>query len=394
MFGNNKAIKWVEGRKNWQQKLDNLASKNEEIIWIHAASLGEYIQAKPLISDLKSNPETKSHRIIVSFFSPSGYEYINENDQIDGITYLPVDTKKNARIFLDILKPKIAIFVKYDFWFNFLSELQKRNIPTLYFSCNFRKEQFYFKKSSDWQRSIMKKIDIIQTLNQSSVDLLSEYDFTNAKVGGDTRFDQVITNSENSQPIELIAQFKQSDLTLILGSSWPEEENLLSHYLEQPDNLLKIIIAPHDISERHLTQIEARIPNTIRYSRLNNNNLNQSRIVIIDNIGMLSNLYQYGDIALIGGGFNNALHNTLEAAIFDNLILFGNNHSKYPEAQQLIDFGGGIEIANKEEFTSTLNRVISAPEDLKKHQKKAKEFIVSNSGASNKVMTDVIRLLK
>jgi 3-deoxy-D-manno-octulosonic-acid transferase len=225
LTGNSKAIKWLEGRRRWRRKLNR--KKWNAPIWIHASSLGEFEQAKPLIEKIKHDKDLSEKQIIVTFFSPSGYLASRNYDTVTGSYYLPLDIPINVRSFLNIVKPSIAIFVKYDFWFNYLIELQKRNIPTLYFSCNFRKNQIYFKNGSSWQRSILKKIDFIYSLNEESNAILEKNQFTNIGVCGDTRYDKVAQNAERKVPVELIEKFKDSKFLLLAGSSWPIEEEIV-----------------------------------------------------------------------------------------------------------------------------------------------------------------------
>lgn len=392
LLGSSKAIKWVEGRKNWFETLSK--AKLDQVIWVHASSLGEFEMAKPLIEQIKEDNHLKGRQILVTFFSPSGYEMSNDYPLADGIFYLPIDTKKNAKKFLDCVNPSIAIFVKYDFWFNFLSELQRRKIPTLYFSSNFREGQFYFKSIASWQKKIMQSIDSILCLNEKSKDILTSHGFANTGISGDTRFDKVIQNAERCTPVALIDQFSKDSKVLILGSSWPVEEGLLSNYLnDHVRDDLKIIIAPHDISEDHLIEIEQKIDSgLIRFSKLTKDNADSSKIVLIDNIGMLSNLYQYGDIAFIGGGFTNSLHNILEACTMGNALIYGGNIKKYPEGIELAKEGGSFSI-KEEEFNQSLNRLLDDQELLKHYQSTCKEFVYKHQGATNIVFSKMKELI-
>ena len=398
LFGNQKAKKWTNGRKNWRNTLHKyLENSKSKIIWIHATSLGEFDQVKPLIEKIRNDEFFKNYKILVTFFSPSGYEYSKNYPLADYYFYLPADTIKNAADFIKITNPSIAVFVKYDFWFNYLEKVQEKHIPIIYFSCNFRKNQIYFKNSNKWQLDILKKTDRILTLNEASNSILEQHKFTNNSICGDTRFDKVVQNANRCQPVPLIEKFKQNKKLLILGSSWEKEEETLVYFLKKnPDwNLnLKIIIAPHNIYTQHVKEIENILPvKALKYSESNGENITQFDILIIDNIGMLSNLYQYGDIAFIGGGFTNRLHNILEAATFGNALLYGNNHTKFPEAQQLKDFGGGFDVNDKNEFSATLNKLLTNSELLNTTQTRAKEFITKNTGATDIVFEEVKKLI-
>lgn len=392
LLGSSKAIKWVEGRKKWLKKLQNANLKN--VIWIHASSMGEFEMAKPLIEKIKEDPEFNKRQILVTFFSPSGYEMGKDYPLADGVFYLPLDTKKNAIKFLNCIQPELAIFVKYDFWFNFLNELQNRKIPTLYFSSNFREGQFFFKKAAGWQRSIMKKIDSILCINAEAEKTLQANGFSNSDVCGDTRFDKVIQNAERCTPVPLIEQFSKEGKILILGSSWPIEEGLLAEYLNQHvRDDLKIIIAPHDISEDHLLEIEGKIERGLtRYSKLDKENVASTKIILIDNIGMLSNLYQYGDIAFIGGGFTNALHNILEACAMGNALIYGGNIKKYPEGVELANEGGSFSI-KEEDFNESLNKLLDDEALLIQCQSTCKNFVYKHQGATEIVFKKAKSLL-
>ncbi len=392
MIGSSKAIKWVEGRKDWLRKLQE--SKLNDVIWIHASSMGEFEMAKPLIEKIRADKQLGKNQILITFFSPSGYETGKDYKLVNGVSYLPLDTKKNAQKFIDTVHPKLAIFVKYDFWFNFLNELEARKIPILYFSSNFREGQFYFKKAAGWQRQIMQRINSILCINTKSEKVLLANGFTNTGISGDTRFDKVIQNAERSTPVPLIEQFSKGSKVLIAGSSWPIEEGLLSNFLSTyVRDDFKVIIAPHDISDNHLEEIENKIDRGLtRFSKLTKNNVSTTKIILIDNIGMLSNLYQYGDIAFIGGGFTNALHNILEACAMGNALIYGGNIKKYPEGVNLAEEGGSFSI-KEEDFADALNRLLDDDALLEQCQATCKQFVYKHQGATDIVFDQMKRLL-
>ena len=390
LLGNQKAVKWAEGRRKWQEKLREKSWHAP--LWIHASSLGEFEQAKPLIEKIKKEIDKE---VVVTFFSPSGYEYCKNYELADGVYYLPLDTGKNAREFISIVNPSLAVFVKYDFWFNFLKTLQQNGIPTLFFSSNFRKGQIYFKKTAAWQRSIMRKIDFIFCLNEASRDVLKEFDFKNIGICGDTRFDRVAQNAERVVEFPIIEKFKGDERLLILGSSWPLEEDILAKYIQTsfPDNL-KVIIAPHDISEEHLVDIESKFERGLkRLSSVDKETVQNHKIILIDNIGMLANCYYYSDYAFVGGGFNNSLHNILEAASMSNVLLYGANISKYPEGQGLNDFGGSFALKESVEFSQRMKELLNSEELTTAMQEKSKNFVDQHKGASDKVFAKVKELL-
>ena len=397
VFGNRKAKKWAAGRIDWRKTIKTHLGRAEKNIWIHATSLGEFEQVKPLIEKIKADIAFSEYKVVVTFFSPSGYEYSKNYELADFKFYLPIDTKINAADFIELINPSIAIFVKYDFWFNYLELLQKKQIPHLFFGCNFRENQIYFKAVNKWQVDILQKINRLFTLNKQSFDVLKNNNFSNMEICGDTRFDKVIQNANRCQPIALIEQFKQNKVLLILGSSWEREEDVLVEYLEKNkewNKQLKIIIAPHNIYGNHISEITEKLPvKALKFSEANENNIEDFDILIIDNIGMLSNLYQYGNISFIGGGFTNRLHNILEAATFENALIYGNNHAKFPEGKKLTEANGAFAINDANEFAKHLNRFIENNGVLETTQRNAKAFIENNKGATDIVFKGMKDLL-
>jgi len=398
IFGNKKAVDWVEGRKNWKEYLQKFRDLNNasKTVWIHASSLGEFEQVKPLIEELKKQYSSNEISVLVTFFSPSGYNYAKDYTFAEGVMYLPIDTVANAKFFLDTLRPDIAIFVKYDFWFNFLKQLQIKKIPIIYFSSKFRSGQFYFKSGMQWQLEIMKKIDVIQTHDSQSYDLLKEKGFTNVSIGGDTRFDKVYQTKNNFLEIDLVHRFKKDKSLFILGSSWPPEEKIVSTVQKGVLDLgFKICVAPHDISPSHISSIQGQFPNHILFSEVNDDTkLDEYDVLIVDNIGKLKTLYNYSDVAFVGGGFSNKLHNILEPAVFSNVILFGDDHSKFPEAEELIDAGGAFEITSGSELITFFENIASKREELLALQETSFNFIENNTGATKKLLDAVLVNLK
>ena len=376
LFGNKKAKEWTSGRKNWQNQLRDLP---ENSIWIHASSLGEFEQVKPLIEKLNERGE----KILLTIFSPSGFPAAKEYELVEKTIYLPLDTKSNATEFLDLAKPKAAVFVKYDFWFNFITQLHERKVPTFFFSCTFRSNQIYFKSINRWQIELLKSCTKILVNNKESLALLQKHNFKNTGTSGDTRFDKVIQNAARATPVPEIEEFKEDKKLLILGSSWPLEEEMAVS-LRNED--LKILIAPHDISEKHIQGIQKLFPDSNRFTQEKSP---LDKIWILDTMGMLSNCYQYADFAFIGGGFTNKLHNTLEPATFGNMVIFGNNHSKYPEAQLLIDNGVAFSIEKKDELKAIISDLISNNDSLNQIKSKSQRLVESNKGATNKIFQEI-----
>lgn len=377
---NNKAKLWVDGRKDILQNIKSTINPSDEISWFHCASLGEYEQAKPVIEKLKQqNPKFK---ILVTFFSPSGYEIKKNEPLIDYVFYLPIDTENNAKQFIEIIKPKMVFFVKYEFWYNYINQLNKKNIPTYLISGVFRENQLFFKWYGKWYKKVLNGFTHFFVQNSDSEKLLIANNFTNVTFSGDTRFDRVYENSLNPKQLPLISQFKNNNILIVGGSTWQPEEEILADYIKSNPNQ-KLIIAPHDISEKHITQIENLFNRkTLRYSKANESNIQSTNILIIDNIGLLSTIYQYTDIAFVGGGFSGALHNILEPASFGNVVLFGQKHQKYHEAKDLISANGGFSIQNNIEFKHKIELLLP-----KLHQYKinSKNFIIENKGATDKI---------
>ena len=398
IFGNSKAKKWTAGRKDWRKNFKYQLSGTRKNIWIHATSLGEFEQVKPLIEKIKGDSSFYEYKIVVTFFSPSGYEHGKHYDLADFTFYLPIDTKANAVDFIDLINPSLVIFVKYDFWFNYLQLLQQKEIPHLFFGCNFRENQIYFKPGNKWQVEILQRINRLFTLNKQSFDVLKNNNFSNIEIGGDTRFDKVIQNARRCKPIALVEKFKQNKALLILGSSWEKEENILADYLEKNkewNKQLKIIIAPHNIYGNHISEIMGKLPvKSLKFSEANEHNIEGFDVLIIDNIGMLSTLYQYGNISFIGGGFTNRLHNILEAATFSNALIYGNNHAKFPEGKQLIETNGAFAIKDANDFSNCINRFFENKKLLESTQQRAKAFIENNKGATEIVFKGINELLK
>ncbi|MCC7331165.1 MAG: 3-deoxy-D-manno-octulosonic acid transferase [Flavobacteriales bacterium] len=378
---NYKAKLWVIGRKNLLQKIKSTVKPTDEIVWFHCASLGEYEQAKPVIEKIKNQYNT--YKILVTFFSPSGYEIRKNDSLVDYIFYLPIDTKSNAVQFIKITRPKIVFFVKYEFWYNYICQLKQNNIPTYLISGVFRENQLFFKWYGKWYKKVLSGFTHFFVQNKHSEQLLISSGFTNVTLSGDTRFDRVYENSKNPKQLPLIEKFKDNKNLLIGGSTWKSEEEILAEYIKSNPGQ-KLIIAPHTIDEKHLREIELLFQQkTLRYSLANEMNINTTNILIIDCIGLLSIVYQYTDIALIGGGFSGALHNILEPASFGNAVIFGSNHQKFHEAQELISAGGGFSVNSAADFKNILEIILS---NLNQNKQNSKAFILKNTGATDLIL--------
>lgn len=345
---NVKAKLFINGRKRIFELIASKISETENPVWFHFASLGEFEQGRPVLEKIKSiKPKEK---IVVTFFSPSGYEIRKNYALADGIFYLPIDTPSNAKKFIALIKPKMAIFTKYEFWPNYFKTLSKNNIPLYIISGIFRPNQIFFKWYGGFYRNVLKCVTHFFVQNEESLRLLKSIGVDNVDISGDTRFDRVYENALQPKELPIIKQFCGDNPVLIAGSTWPDDEKLLVDLAAKyPD--WKIIIAPHEIHASHIEEIERLFPESIKFSDLETPNANrQMQTLIIDNIGMLSSLYQYGKIAYIGGGFGVGIHNTLEAAAFGLPVIFGPNYDKFQEAKDLINIGAAKSISNAEEL--------------------------------------------
>ena len=379
---NNKIKLGAKGRNETFRKLEKSLLETEKTLWFHCASLGEYEQGLPIFEALRKDyPE---HKIVLSFFSPSGYEIRKNSPVADIVVYLPLDTKPNARRFLDLVHPELTIFVKYEIWPNFLNELRKRQLRAILISSVFRKNQSFFKFYGKQTRKALFAFEHIFTQNESSKALLEGINFNNVTVSGDTRFDRVTNQLNQNNTIGFIEEFKQDNLCVVIGSSWPEDEKLIVEYINtKADHNLKFIIAPHNIKSAQIQNLKENInKKSILFSEKQNKNLKEYNILILDTIGLLSKVYSYADIAYVGGAIGKTgLHNTLEAAVFGVPIIIGNNHQKFPEAQAMINNKGMVAVSNQEE----LNRAFSdfALNNSKRitYGNNNKFFIENNTGA-------------
>lgn len=387
---NQKANLFVQGRKNIFQSISNKINQKEKHIWFHFASLGEFEQGRPVLEKLKNNHPDK--KVIITFFSPSGYEIRKNYALAKGIFYLPLDTKSNAKMFIEAINPEMAIFTKYEYWYHYFSELHHRNIPLYIISGIFRENQVFFKPYGGLYRKILSFVSHFFVQNQESVDLLKTIGFENTSLSGDTRFDRVYENALTAKKLTEIEQFCDEKPTLIAGSTWQEDEKLLSALPEKYSDW-KFIIAPHEIDENHIQSIEKLFSNSIRFSvlssefvlqKLHSSNL-KSNVLIIDNIGMLSSLYQYGKMAYIGGGFGAGIHNTLEAAAFGLPVIFGPKYNKFQEAKDLIKIGAAQSISSMEEMQNAFEYFKENTEATVA----AKVYVAHKKGATDLILKEI-----
>ncbi len=392
---NSKAKKWVKGRRNVFKKLKETIPKNEKIVWIHCSSLGEFEQGRPVIERLKA--QGTRHKILLTFFSPSGYDVKKNYDGADWIFYLPMDGLRNAKRFLEIVNPSLVIFVKYEFWYYYLKKIKNRNIPLLLISALFRKDMPFFKWYGGLQRKMLARFDHLFVQNSASKKLIDEIGLAGiCSISGDTRFDRVIEIAEKFEPIPAIEQFIGNSKTIVAGSTWKQDEKLLQgvfHLLNLP--ALKLIIAPHETGDKHLYELKKLFPGSITFSELTSNRqiilMSRQRepydILIIDNIGMLSHLYKYGYINYVGGGFTKGgVHNVLEAAVYGKPVFFGPNYKKYKEATDLIDKKGAVSISSAEDLANTFLALRMDPQQHQEFSKASKNYVQKNTGATEKII--------
>jgi len=376
---NKKIKKGIQGRKNWRNSLDDIP-KDANVIWFHCASLGEFDQGLPVMSALKKN--TPNAFILLTFFSPSGMNHYHKREHpVDLAIYLPFDTKSNARLFLQKAKPCLALFVKYEFWPNFILGCKKAKVKTVSISTLLRSNQIYFKWYGGFFRGALKKIDYFFVQNQQSKTLLESIGVKQIEISGDTRYDKVIQHKNSSTSTDsVLSKFAAEGPILIAGSSWEVEEKIIKKHLESNTNT-KVIIAPHNVSSNNIERIQSLLDcPSVRYTKYEQYQGN--RVLILDTIGHLTSAYQYADYALIGGGFSGNLHNILEPAVYGISVFFGPRHQKFPEAQSFIDGGIGFVIENAEE----LSQKIKALGDQEELKQKIESFMQSQAGATDKIV--------
>ena len=380
---NQKIKKGVIGRNKTFAILKKNITPTDKTLWFHCASLGEYEQGLPVFKGLRSH--YKNHKIVLSFFSPSGYEIRKNSPIADVVIYLPLDTKDNAKKFFNILNPELTVFVKYDIWPNFLNELKQRQLKAILISAAFRKNQSYFKFYGKPLREALFAFEHIFTQNEISKKLLESINYKHVTVSGDTRFDRVYNQLEQNNTLQFIEDFKQNNLCVVAGSTWPEGETLLINYINnnQAAKNVKFIIAPHNIKQSQIKTIKEQITHdVVLYSEKDNKQTANAKVFIIDTIGLLTKIYNYSDIAYVGGALGNTgLHNTLEPAVFGVPIIIGNNHNKFPEAKALIDNGGMFSISNQKEFDTILSELITNNKKRQTSGNKNITYIKKNKGA-------------
>ena len=376
---------FVNGRKGVWKTLKPL--QGQSVVWFHCASLGEYEQGLPVMEQFKK--EYPHYKLLVTFFSPSGYENKKNNTIADVTTYLPLDTTSNVRRFLRIANPSLAVFVKYEFWPNYLLALQKQAISTLLISAVFRKKQIFFKPYGGWMRRALYSFSHIFTQDKNSAQLLQSIGFNYVTVSGDTRYDRVSHQIEVGNHIDFIDDFKQDNLCVVAGSTWPEDEAILIDYINNASKNVKFIIAPHNLKEAQITALVRQLtPKTIRFTQLNDTDKTQAQVFILDTIGLLKKVYSYADVAYVGGAMGaTGLHNILEAATFGVPIVIGKNFSKFPEAIALQHRAGLFSVSDKKELNEVFDKLLTNQKFRERTGMICGHFVQQRTGATQAVMT-------
>lgn len=383
---NPQAKAFIDGRRGQFKRMKAAVGKHDQIIWFHCASLGEFEQGRPVMEAFRQT--FPDYKILLTFFSPSGYELRKNDPLADYVFYLPMDKKRNVHRFLKIFKPSLAIFIKYEFWFHYIDGLYKNKIPVFLVSGIFRRNQHFFRFYGRWFRQQLQKVSWFFVQNETSAELLNHIHVFHHEISGDTRFDRVLQIKNQAQPLDQIKRFKNTGKLLVAGSTWPPDEDILLQFSQTSTPHVKIIIAPHKVDENHIKNIinkfEAYQP--VRYSQFDETDPAKSRILIIDQIGLLSSIYQYADLAYIGGGFGVGIHNLLEAAVYGIPVLFGPNYQRFKEAHDLLKNGGGFTIDSAKAFINTGKHLLNSPDLYLKASKAASNYVIENAGATEYII--------
>ncbi|WP_026724291.1 3-deoxy-D-manno-octulosonic acid transferase [Flavobacterium sasangense] len=385
---------FVDGRKSVFQTLSDKIQSSDKTIWFHAASLGEYEQGLPVIEAIKQ--QFPNHKIVVTFFSPSGYEVRKNNTVADVTVYLPLDTISNAKQFIQLVHPEMAFFIKYEYWPNYLNELKKQQIKTYLISGILRENQAFFKWYGGFYRNALKTFDYFFVQNESSKKLLQSIGFNNVKVSGDTRFDRVVSILERDNSLDFIEQFKDNKTTIVIGSSWPKDESLLINYINQSSDDVKFIIAPHNIKQEQIQELKNAITKKIVLFSENVEtrhalSLQEYSVFIIDTIGILTKIYSYADIAYVGGGFGNpGVHNILEPATFGVPVVIGPNYSHFAEATALVNMEGCISIQNQTQLNEAFDLLLHNEDERLEKGHICSTFVQMNKGATQTIINHIL----
>lgn len=391
---NKKAKLIIQGRKETFLKIKKGISKKDKVAWFHAASLGEFEQGRPLIEAFRTKyPE---YKILLSFFSPSGFEVRKNYDKADVVVYLPSDSIKNAKRFIKLAHPEYVFFIKYEFWYNFISRAKHKGAKVYQVSLILRTNQYFFSNWGSWYRNQLKNFDYFFVQNNQTRYLLDSIGLNNCLITGDTRFDRVWEIAKKSKDFPKVEEFCQNDKIVLMGSSWEKDEEMMKEAMENTKSSFKLIIAPHQIQNSHIQQIKYLFPNSIKYSEIENidysNKDNLDNVLIIDSIGILSSLYKYATVAYIGGGFGVGIHNILEAATFAKPIIFGPNHLKFKEAIDLIEKEGAFSFKESNKLVDVIDKLLEKEDYYKKSSDICSGYIEENIGACERILSKIEQL--
>lgn len=383
-FFNSKARKWVHGRKGWKRKLSKAFSEGDKIAWFHAASLGEFEQGRPVMEAFRKH--YPDYKILLTFFSPSGYEQKKNFEGADAVMYLPADCRANTRYFVSALKPAIAIFIKYEFWYNYLAELNRQKIPTVFISAHIKGNEPFFKWYGSWFRKILRRVDHFFVQDQASALLLQQTGISNITVSGDTRFDRVADILEDKREYPDIEKFCEGHQLLLAGSTWPPDEEVLAGLPgKYPD--LKLIIAPHEVNEERVKQLINTLNIDVAlYTKDDSSTWKDKQVLILDTIGVLSSIYRYADVAYIGGGFGSGLHNIQEPAVNAIPVVFGPKYNNFREATDLVKQEGAFSIQSPEEMNKVLSVLLTDAQKYQFAASRCRAYMMENTGATEKIM--------
>lgn len=384
-----KARAFILGRKGLFDRLSFVMQKNSKpVIWIHAASLGEFEQGRTIIEELRN----QDHQIFIllTFFSPSGYEACKDYKHADYISYLPLDTPKNASRFVSMVHPKMVLFIKYEFWYYYLRVLRASGIPVMVASAVFRSNQWFFHRTGRFLRKELARLEWFFVQDENSITLLKKYGIGHASLTGDSRYDRVVEISENGKDFPILKAFKSDQPLMVLGSIWPSDLGRLQDFIRIHSKTLKFIIAPHELNNSFLKKLYA-IPDSIAYSSIPERFPESARVIILDTMGMLSSVYRYADYAYVGGGFKGALHNLLEPAVYGIPVFFGEhtNNQKFIEATEVISAGAGFSFYGIEEFVAKFEHLKNDQQAYQKAGAAAKEFVRARTGATQKIVKKI-----
>ncbi len=389
---NVKARRWLKGRRGMWKKIRKSIPADAKVYWFHCSSLGEFEQGRPVIEEIRN--KVPDCFILLTFFSPSGYELRKNYPGADLVSYLPLDTRFNAWRFINLVKPSAVYFIKYEFWYYFLRTLHKKKIPVFLVSAKFREDQAFFKWYGTWYRKFLNYFTHFFVQDQASANLLASIGVHNTTVSGDTRFDRVHTISERSFDYPKIEKFRQDKKIIIAGSTWDKDEEILVEFINHSDESVKFILAPHEISSRKIYRLVEMIEfPVVRFTEEEKRGFSHAKVLLIDTIGHLSSVYKYGNIAYVGGGFGRGIHNILEAATYGLPVVFGPNYHKFLEAKEMLEIEAAFPVSDLPSLSDIFSRLLNDKEYLTSCSSKARDYVISRIGSTRKIVSESLKLI-